>query len=117
MAIGHTWDRSAYGALEQNGTKDMMGNVWEWNEAIPYMSYDMGGYYADRGIRGGSFRNGSDILHAGGRYYPYYLPTYEFGVIGFRVVAVPEPSSIVALLGGLVGLLGIRRRSRAMANK
>lgn len=33
--------------------------------------------------------------------------------VGFRVIAVPEPSSVMALLGGIVGLGGLVRRRRA----
>jgi sulfatase modifying factor 1 len=98
------WDGTINGALEQNGTKDMMGNVWELNQAIPYIS----GTYAYRGLRGGSFSTSSYDLQAVDRYYAD--PTRDYDRIGFRVSYVPEPSSIIALLGGLVGLLGIRRR-------
>ncbi|MEI6513211.1 MAG: PEP-CTERM sorting domain-containing protein, partial [bacterium] len=104
-----TWDGTIYGFLEQNGTKDMMGNVWEWNEANTYI----GGNVAWRGLRGGSYTY--DLFGAGvcaqstSRYD--YSPIYEFNSVGFRVVQiVPEPSSIIALLGGLTGLIGLRRR-------
>jgi sulfatase modifying factor 1 len=99
QAIGHTWDGSANGALEQNGTKDMMGNVWEWNETV---------YGPYRVLRGGSFDGGYGTLQAS--YRNYYNPTSESSTVGFRVSEVPEPSSLIALLGGLVGLLGMRRR-------
>jgi hypothetical protein len=35
---------------------------------------------------------------------------YEYYDIGFRVAYVPEPSSIIALAGGLVALIGMKRR-------
>jgi len=103
-AIGSTWDGTVNGALEQNGTKDMMGNVGEWNEAIVYQGSD----YTSRGVRGGSFCYGIGDLRASGR--DYCTPSYHSDIVGFRVSQVPEPSSIIALLGGLVGLLGMRRR-------
>lgn len=102
LVVGHTWDGSANGALEQNGTKDMMGNVWEWNELIS------GSF---RGQRGGSFYYGYDYLQSTNRYG--YYPNYEDSGFGFRVSEigpVPEPSSILALAGGLLSLFGLRRR-------
>jgi len=108
-AIGSTWDGTINGALEQNGTKDMMGNVWEWNEAV----IDQDTHYAPRGLRGGSFMYDSDKLLSStpGDYHYYDLPYNKDSTEGFRVVqAVPEPSSVIALLGGLVSLIGLRRR-------
>ena len=105
-AIGHTWDGTINGALEQNGTKDMMGNVWEWNEAIPYQ----GANYACRGLRGGSFSGYDSTLQSTSRSDGVDHPDYESYYVGFRVSQVPEPSSIIALLGGLAGLIGLRRR-------
>jgi len=107
--IGSPYCRTEVGAHENSesayGTFDQGGNVWEWNEAIVYEGSD----YASRGWRGGSFN------------YYYNLqstnrnnnsdPDRENDSLGFRVVSqVPEPSSIIALLGGLAGLLGVRRR-------
>jgi len=93
------------------GTFDQGGNVYEWNEALIHDAY--------RDVRGGCFYSGS---HSDG---PYYLrasassrnhygddyPTHEAYDLGFRVSeVVPEPSSLIALAGGLISLLGIRRR-------
>jgi len=90
---------SAYGTFDQGG------NVWEWNEAIRYIS----GNYAARGLRGGSFNYGNPTLQASyGNMVGY--PGFGYEAVGFRVSYVPEPSSIITLLGGLVGLLGMRRR-------
>ena len=88
------------------GTFDQGGNVWEWNEAIVYQDVN----YGYRGLRGGAFYSVNyDYLQASGRNYDY--PTDEYYLIGFRVSqVVPEPSSIMALAGGLISLLCIRRR-------
>ena len=90
---------SAYGTFDQGG------NVWEWNEAIVYQDST----YACRGLRGGSF-DAYSALRSSYR-LSYYDPAYEGYFTGFRVSqAVPEPSSITALLGGLMGLIGMTRR-------
>jgi len=86
------------------GTFDQGGNVWEWNEA------GYGGYSnASRHLRGGEFSTEDYDLRAM-MCVDYLSPTSESEGFGFRVSEVPEPSSIIALLGGLVGLLGMRRR-------
>jgi len=90
--------RSAYGTFDQGG------NLWEWNEAVVYPD----SLFASRGVRGGLFSGYDSLLRASSR--NYYMTDGYHGV-GFRLVqAVPEPSSIIALLGGLAGLLGTRRR-------
>jgi sulfatase modifying factor 1 len=104
-AIHHTWDGSTNGALEQNGTKDMMGNVQEWNEGITFDTSN----WAPHCPRGGSFYMGSSYLLASWR-GDLYSPGVEYYDTGFRVSYVPEPSSLIALLGGLAGLLAMRRR-------
>jgi formylglycine-generating enzyme len=105
--VHHTWDGTVNGAVEQNGTKDMMGNVWEWNEAV----VDVSGPYADRGLRGGSFIYGGILMKSSFRNVGD-IPNFEADEIGFRVSRVPEPSSIMASLGGLTGLIGLRRRGK-----
>lgn len=82
------------GTEEQNGTFDMMGNVWEWNETM----IDGSG----RGVRGGSYSSGYvNQLSSSYRDYYHNLVAENVG-IGFRVASVPEPCSLVLLsLGGL----------------
>ncbi|UCC31516.1 MAG: SUMF1/EgtB/PvdO family nonheme iron enzyme [Phycisphaerales bacterium] len=83
--IGSPYYRTEVGEWENSdspyGTADQGGNVWEWNEAVPYVSV--------RGARGGSFYHdvGGD-LHAAGR--DNYGPMSQAGWIGFRVAEVPE---------------------------
>lgn len=129
--IGSPYWRTNVGEFENSasayGTFDQGGNVWEWNEAIVAVVDTAYWVAAYRGERGGAFDSGSRLgdlglgqryLRASTRYY------YESGIpnpgvpgssassfIGFRVVqAVPEPSSMIALLGGLGSLLTFRRR-------
>jgi formylglycine-generating enzyme required for sulfatase activity len=86
---------SAYGTFDQGG------NVWEWNEAKTSSTY--------RGFRGGALDGPDVYLQAS--FLTGYYPAYETSGIGFRVAEVaPEPSSIIALAGGLISLLGMRRR-------
>jgi len=108
-SIGSPYYRTNVGEFENSasayGTFDQGGNVWEWNEAIVYQDAN----YAYRGLRGGSFGIDNGALQASDRNDGY--PSGEGYGGGFRVSqVVPEPSSIITLLGGLAGLLGMRRR-------
>jgi formylglycine-generating enzyme required for sulfatase activity len=89
------WDVGT-GAVEQNGTFDMMGNVWEWNET------PIGDY---RGVRGGAY-------YQSNHYCSSYLRSWFFphveGDVGFRVAVIPEPATLLLL--GIGGVL-IRKRS------
>ncbi len=92
------------GSPEQNGTYNMMGNVWEWTERI-------GGSWA--ALRGGAYNTpeaSADRLSA--EYWQYSaVPHGEFDNTGFRmVVLVPEPGGLAVLLAGV---LALRKRRRA----
>lgn len=82
------------------GTFDQSGNVWEWNETR---------IGSARGLRGGSSFNDASALavtfrHSSG-------PETEFRTAGFRVASpVPEPSTIVTLLLGVIGVAAWKRR-------
>ncbi|MGD0786137.1 MAG: SUMF1/EgtB/PvdO family nonheme iron enzyme [Sedimentisphaerales bacterium] len=90
------------GTQEQNGTSDMMGNAWEWNETLFDSSY--------RILRGGACSHDDNYLNSLHRYdeddnYPYY----EDVIVGFRVAEIPEPATI-CLLG--IGALSLIRRKK-----
>ncbi|MCX5634628.1 MAG: SUMF1/EgtB/PvdO family nonheme iron enzyme [Planctomycetota bacterium] len=98
---GAPWDIITNGTVEQNGTFDMMGNVFEWNETLIYGSY--------RGIRGGCYssRYGDGALTSA---RPFYNdPYYEYDDVGFRVASIPEPATLL-LLG--LGVMFLRKRRR-----
>jgi formylglycine-generating enzyme required for sulfatase activity len=86
------------GSEELNGTYDMMGNVWEWNETLVGSDY--------RVWRGSSYYNSDHSLESSDRVYGN--PYSEGFDLGFRVASVPEPCSLV--LVSLGGLVLIRRR-------
>jgi formylglycine-generating enzyme required for sulfatase activity len=99
--IGSPYYRTEVGDHENSespyGTFDQGGNLWEWNESVLWDSY--------RGIRGGSFIN-SDGLHKSNRGVDN--PASEGSSIGFRVVQVPEPATL--MLVALAGVAFMRRK-------
>lgn len=84
------------------GTYDQSGNVNEWIE----MEDD-----AKQMARGGSWRNYVEALLAAKRDAVNQQPTHEAWNYGFRVVALPEPTTLGLL--GMGGLLLLRRRRKA----
>jgi len=98
---GAPWDIITNGTVEQNGTFDMMGNVWEWNETL---------IGSNRGVRGGSYYFGLDDFLRSSYRYNGNSPNGEYGDIGFRVASVPEPATI-CLFG--LGVLSLIRKIEA----
>ena len=96
-------DVGAYGPNSDSayGTNDQAGNVWEWNDAVISGS--------SRGLRGGSWNNDASYLPASLR--NDIPPTFENGLVGFRVASVPEPSAVVLTLLSVSACLTRRRRS------
>jgi formylglycine-generating enzyme required for sulfatase activity len=105
FVIGRPYYRTVVGEFELSdspyGTFDQGGNVIEWNEtAVTSWS---------RGLRGGSYFNGSPFMQASFRLRDD--PNLELFNVGFRVASIPEPAStaLVALSGAA---LCWRRRAR-----
>ena len=104
-SVGSPYYKSVVGDFENSesayNTFDQCGNVWEWNEA----KY----YDGARGYRGGAYDGSRDYMAASYRAGNY--ASFEMQDVGFRVALVPEPGSIVLLLGAAAaGLVCWRRR-------
>ena len=85
-------------------TFDQGGNAWEFNED------SIGGLY--RGLRGGSWNFGSNLLNSGvqGSDFGAPTPSDETYSYGFRLAsAAPEPSRALLMMAGFV-LTVLRRR-------
>ena len=107
--VGQKTNVGSYPYPSAYGTFDQGGDVWEWNESV----YQGPGCLC-RGLRGGSFCDDG----SGGTLQTVCSsasdPADDYdNFVRFRVVElVPEPSSIIVLLGGLTGLIGLARRRR-----
>jgi len=88
------------GSASPNGTFDQGGNVWEWNETrISGLS---------RGLRGGDYHLDPYGLAASDRNSTFRAA--QGMDIGFRVAMIPEPSTGLLVMTGMVGLAAWRRR-------
>lgn len=88
------------GSVEQNGTYDMMGNVWEWSEqAATTNTYR---------VLGGSYQLATNYMYSASSSTLLASDDtkYQFG---FRVVAIPEPATVSLFLISSVGAFMCRR--------
>ena len=105
---GHSTDVGSFtNTPSMYGTFDQGGNVWEWNETVIYGSSTV--------IRGGGWDDNvyyGDYARTLRRESRVALETNSInygGVLGFRLAAVPEPSSVLlAIAAG--GIVLIRRK-------
>ena len=107
-SVGSSTDAGTYsGDASFYGTFDQGGNVWEWNYAIPSLAY----YQTGRGLRGGAW-NGDATADTwlDSNFRNFTDNYYEYSDIGFRLVTVPEPTSLV--LAMLAGGAMLTRRKR-----
>jgi len=104
-ALAYTTAVGSYtGSDSPYGTFDQGGNVWEWNEAV--ISDQFGSY---RGLKGVAFKFDGGDMHASYRSGSSGYPTTENDFLGFRVVEIPEPATMVVLALGGIGML-VRRK-------
>jgi formylglycine-generating enzyme required for sulfatase activity len=102
---GDLTDVGAYtGTTSPYGAFDMGGNVWQWNETLLGDS--------QRVFRGGSWAQASGDMLSSSRFGPN--PSDEGHYFGFRVASVPEPSSVVLIALGILGLMALRKRRRSI---
>ncbi|MDC1406352.1 SUMF1/EgtB/PvdO family nonheme iron enzyme [Akkermansiaceae bacterium] len=101
------------GSVENNGTYDMGGNVWEWGESAFDGTLDV--LSESRMLRGGDWKSLSTYLRSSNR--TEFAPGNELDIVGFRVAslsaavaAVPEPSSVGLLVIGAMGCMLRRKR-------
>ena len=97
--VGTNGGANAYNAF------DMSGNVLEWNDLT-------GAAGLSRGARGGLWDNNATLLSSSSR--NQYTASNESEYFGFRLAAVPEPSTYAMALAGLAcgGYSVFRRRKR-----
>jgi len=108
------WGVGAGLPAEQNGTFNMMGNVWEWQESAFDGNLDSIG--EDIAFRGGGYNSAASALSAENRGGD--IPGNTYDSIGFRVVSVPEPGTISLMSLSTLSLFFTRTlRRRKLAGK
>jgi formylglycine-generating enzyme len=99
------------GSSSPYGTFDQGGDVWQWNEAIfdGYNCFGPSPQYSCRAWRGGSLSSSPGNLAASTR--SGFDPAWEEFYLGFRLAMIPEPSTALLMVAGMLGL-AVRRNGR-----
>jgi len=106
FVVGDLTDVGAYTAsASPYGTFDQGGNLWEWNESV------ISTLISSRGQRGGTLNSNSQALRS--NQASQKIAADESAGTGFRVATtVPEPSTLLLGVLGVIGLLLWRRVRR-----
>ena len=96
------------GLLSPYGTFGQGGNVREWEETAFDRSNDFSGEH--RHVQGGSLNDGSNSLAAFNSGVGT-SPQLESSIIGFRVIAIPEPLTLLLVCVAAMGILRLRNRT------
>jgi hypothetical protein len=93
---------SSASAVSMNWTFDQAGNVLEWTEEVPFSGTRVlrSEYWATTW----QYFFASELRVVG-------EPEYYSGVAGFRLAMIPEPSTGLLVIAGLLGVSGWRRRA------
>jgi hypothetical protein len=97
------------GGLSSYGTMGQSGNVFQWNETDS--SDPTNNSFYNPVLRGGSWGDASYVLSSSGRSFDD--PANSNGYLGFRVASVesvPEPSTYLLVVVGLLGLAMAKRK-------
>ncbi len=102
-------DITDVGVISPSGTAGQGGNVFEWMETE--MDLENNSSSSARRILGGDWISNFPHLRALSR--ASRDATNEISLLGFRVASIPEPSTLLLLWAGTLGVLGLRTRSTA----
>jgi hypothetical protein len=105
----------AAGLAEQNGTLNMMGNVWEWSESALDGTHNNVGSESIA-FRGGAWNLSSTLMSAAVRSGD--IPGNTYNSVGLRIVAIPEPATMSLMSLSTLGMfIGRSLRRRRMLGK
>ena len=109
--MGGVVNKGSYpGSASPYGTFDQGGNAYEWNEALLTSTPCFPPGTVCRGLMGGSSYTPPIYLASFARDFKDANDPFPDYSIGFRLVLIPEPSTGLLVIAGLLGL-AVRRRA------